>query len=246
MDDRWNTEKDCNGPPPERGLKRGVISLSEPDVLTRFTKIYSFYDAQMKESLFQSWVKEELKNNGVESREALRRLYSDVKDLDPVAQMLYIDTRGDLPDDLLMVNDKTSMANSIEARVPYLDYRLVEFVETLPSDLKLRMLRGRYLHKKAIKKWLPDSWISRKKKGFDNPVHEWLRGRMHGYVNECLLSEKSAIRNYFDVDYIKRLIALHDTKKEHYMRHIYLLITFELWHRQFIDGEIGHLSTYSS
>jgi asparagine synthase (glutamine-hydrolysing) len=70
-----------------------------------------------------------------------------VRHLDPVTQMLYIDTRASLPDDLLMVGDKTSMANSLEVRVPFLDYRLVEFIESLPPRLKLNGLTGKYLHK---------------------------------------------------------------------------------------------------
>ena len=100
------------------------------------------------------------------AREALGRLYADVEDLDPLVQMLYIDTRANLPDDLLMVGDKTSMTNSLEMRVPYLDYRLVEFVEKLPVSMKLRGLPGKYLHKKAIEKWLPRRIIDQKKKGF--------------------------------------------------------------------------------
>ena len=99
--------------------------------------------------------------------EALSRLHADVKHLDPFTQMLYIDTRADLPDDLLMVGDKTSMANSLEARVPYLDYRIVEFVEKLPSSLKLRGFKAKYLHKKAVVKWLP--------REVDRPKKERLR-----------------------------------------------------------------------
>src|SRR5687768_16533217 len=80
------------------------------------------------------------------TKAAIAHLQSDVKHLDPVSQMLYIDTRASLPDDLLMVGDKTSMANSLEARVPFLDRRLIEFVESLPLRQKLRNGRGKYLH----------------------------------------------------------------------------------------------------
>ena len=73
-------------------------------------------------------------------RRGARHLQSDVAHLDPLTQMLYIDTRANLPDDLLMVGDKTSMANSLEVRVPFLDHRLVEFIESLPPGLKLRGL----------------------------------------------------------------------------------------------------------
>jgi asparagine synthase (glutamine-hydrolysing) len=217
-------------------IKRGLASLHERDVLTRFVKVYSFYSESMKERLFQPWVRQEISADGYEARQALRRLQEDVANLDPLTQMLYIDTRANLPDDLLMVADKTSMANSIEARVPFLDYRLVEFIETLPPNLKLRHLRAKYLHKKAVEKWLPRQVVYRKKKGFANPVHEWLRGRMREYIQSCLLSDRSAVNLYFNRDFIKETVAKHEANEQNYLRQIYLLISFELWHQTFIPA----------
>ena len=168
-------------------LKRGVSSLSEPDMLTRFTKMYSFFSAEMKQQLFKGPLTAQIANDAYRSKEALRRLQTDVRHLDPVTQMLYIDTRANLPDDLLMVGDKTSMANSLEVRVPFLDYRLIEFIESLPPSLKLNGLTGKYLHKKAMVKWLPKNVVYRKKKGFANPIEDWFRTRMRPFVEDCLL-----------------------------------------------------------
>ena len=217
-------------------IKRGLASLHERDVLSRFVKVYSFYGERMKERLFQPWVRQEISTNGHEARQALRRLQADVQDLDPLTQMLYIDTRANLPDDLLMVADKTSMANSLEARVPFLDHRLVEFIETLPPTLKLRHFQGKYLHKKAVRKWLPRQVVYRKKKGFANPVHEWLRGQMREYVQSCLLDDRSAVNQYFSRDFIKDTVARHQTDEQDYSRQIYLLMSFELWHQTFIPA----------
>lgn len=219
-------------------LRRGALSLQESDVLTRFVKIYSFFNSEMKAQLFQPWVKESISTDGKEAREALSRLQSDVANLDPLTQMLYIDTRANLPDDLLMVGDKTSMANSLEARVPFLDYRLVEFIESLPHNLKLRGFHGKYLHKKAIEKWLPRNVVYRRKKGFANPIDQWLRGRMRHYVNDCLLSDSSGVSQFFDRDYIRTIIANHEAGRQQYLRHIYLLIAFELWHQRFISSPV--------
>jgi asparagine synthase (glutamine-hydrolysing) len=216
--------------------RRGTVALDEPDILTRLVKIYSFYSSDMKAKLFQPWVLEQVSPDGRDAREALSRLHADVEHLDPLTQMLYIDTRADLPDDLLMVGDKTSMANSLEARVPYLDYRLVEFVEKLPSSLKLRGFKAKYLHKKAVEKWLSRDVIDQKKKGFANPVYKWLRNSMQQYVSDCLLSDKAAVGRYFDQSYIRRLVADHEAGRQNYMRHIYLLISFELWHQMFIPA----------
>ena len=216
--------------------RRGTVALDEPDILTRLVKIYSFYSSDMKAKLFQPWVLDQISPDGRDAREALSRLHADVEHLDPLTQMLYIDTRADLPDDLLMVGDKTSMANSLESRVPYLDYRIVEFVEKLPSSLKLRGFKAKYLHKKAVEKWLPREVIDQKKKGFANPVYKWLRDSMQQYVSDCLLSDKAAVARYFDQSYIRRLVADHEAGRQNYMRHIYLLISFELWHQMFIPA----------
>jgi asparagine synthase (glutamine-hydrolysing) len=222
-------------------LRRGAVSLQESDVLTRFVKIYSFFNTEMKSQLFQPWVKEQISCDGQEAREALSRLHSDVKNLDPLTQMLYIDTRANLPDDLLMVGDKTSMANSLESRVPFLDYRLVEFIESLPNNLKLRGFQGKYLHKKAIEKWLPRNVVHRKKKGFDNPIDQWLRGSMKHFVKECLLSDSSGVGQFFEKKYLRTLIEEHEAGRHNHLRHIYLLIAFELWYQQFITKPIPAL-----
>jgi asparagine synthase (glutamine-hydrolysing) len=230
--------------PRSERLKRGVASLDEKDMLSRFAKIYTFFDDAMKSRLFNRTTRELLLAQGREPGEALRHLYNEVRHLDPVSRMLYIDTRSNLPDDLLMVNDKTSMAHSIEARVPFLDNRLIEFVETIPSHLKIRGLHGKYLHKKAAEKWLPKRVVYRKKKGFANPVDRWLRGALRTFVDECLFGRQSAIGNYFDMTYIREMVSLHESGREDYLFHIYLLISFELWHRQFIGRAFADLAAH--
>ena len=217
-------------------LKRGLESLNEPDVLSRFVKIYSFFDEGMKARLFKPWLKEQISSDGLEARRALCDLQAGVNDLDALTQILYMDTRTNLPDDLLMVGDKTSMANSLEVRVPFLDYRLVEFIETLPPRMKLRGSQGKYLHKKSIEKWLPKEIVYRKKKGFANPIDKWLRTSMRPFVNDCLLSEDAAVNRYFDRNFIRKMLEKHERSQAEHLRHIYLLLSFELWHRQFMSA----------
>jgi len=217
-------------------LRRGVLSLSERDLLQRFVKVHSFFTPDLKEKLFQPWVREMVAPNGDEAVRALGRVHADVAGLDPLTQILYIDTRTNLPDDLLMVADKTSMANSIEVRVPFLDYRLVEFIETLPPRMKMRGLRGKYLHKKAVAKWVPKEVVQRKKKGFDNPIDQWLRGPMRGLVRDCLATERSAVRKYFNPSFIDQMLAEHESGRHNYLLQIYSLLSFELWHQRFIPA----------
>jgi asparagine synthase (glutamine-hydrolysing) len=189
----------------------------------------------MKHQLFRGPLTAQIANDAYRSKESLRRLQTDVLHLDPLTQMLYIDTRANLPDDLLMVGDKTSMANSLEVRVPFLDYRLIEFTESLPPSLKLHGLTGKYLHKKAMIKWLPKNVVYSKKKGFANPVEDWFRTRMRPFVEDCLLSSNSAVSHYFDQRYISHMLEQDRQGKNQFRRHIYLLVSFELWHRTFIQ-----------
>jgi len=218
-------------------IKRSATSLGDPDVLRRFAKMYSFFSVDMKRQLFSESLKARLVERASEPKEALRCLQGDVRDLDPLSQMLYIDTRGNLPDDLLMVGDKMSMANSLESRVPFLDVRLVEFIESLPPSMKLHNFTGKYLHKRALEKWLPKEVVWRKKKGFANPVEHWFRHRMRSFVEDKLLSPESACSRYFNTAYIRRLLDDDREGREQYRRHIYLLLSFELWHRRFITAQ---------
>jgi asparagine synthase (glutamine-hydrolysing) len=222
--------------PRNERLKRGVLSLDEPDPLTRFAKVYAFYSPAMRAQLFNADLRSDAAVHGTDRCHALAHLQHDVRGLDPVSQMLYMDTRASLPDDLLMVNDKMSMANSIESRVPFLDRRVVEFVENLPVRYKLRHATGKYLHKKALERWLPRAVVHARKKGFENPVQQWLRERLGGKVEELLFSPGAGVRDYFDMDFVRRLVQLHQSGRENHMRHIYLLISFEMWHRRFMRG----------
>jgi len=217
-------------------FKRSAVALGERDMLTRLAKVYSFFDDGMKSRLFLKNLKAHLHTP---AKQALAHLQDDVSDLDALSQMLYIDTRANLPDDLLMVGDKTSMANSLEARVPFLDFRLIEFIESLPGNMKLNGLTGKYLHKKALEKWLPADVVWRKKKGFANPVEHWFRHSMREFVEECLLAGDAGVANYFDQKYIREMLEADRSGREQFRRHIYLLVSFELWYRQFIRGQVA-------
>lgn len=217
-------------------IKRGVYSLPEKDVLTRFAKVYSFFNDEMKHDLFRGPLAEFISVNEYKPKDALVRLQKDVQHLDLVTQMLYMDTRASLPDDLLMVGDKMSMSNSIEARVPFLDYRLVEFAESLPSHMKLNGITGKYLHKKALQKWLPKSVVYRKKKGFANPIEYWFRKELRLFAEEALLAPDSPMATYFDQSYLHGMLEMDRKGKAQLRRHIYLLISFVLWHRTFMQN----------
>jgi asparagine synthase (glutamine-hydrolysing) len=149
--------------------------------------------------------------------------------------MLYIDTKLWLPDDLLARGDKTSMAASVEARVPLLDHKLVEFAASLPPHLKLRHLTRKYLLKKVSQAWLPAQILTRKKQGFPMPTSVWFRKEARAYVRDLLSPAASRRRGLFNSDYIEKLLAEHEAGFANHGSLLWGLLSVELWHRLFLD-----------
>jgi len=148
--------------------------------------------------------------------------------------MLYMDLKTWLPDDLLSKVDRMSMAASLEARVPYLDHRLVEFAFSLPSSMKIRGGTGKYILKKAAEKYLPASIIHRPKRGFAVPLGPWFRKELKPLLMDTLGSESFKKRGYFDPARTEELLQEHmDGRKDHHLL-LYGLLLTELWYRKFI------------
>jgi len=152
----------------------------------------------------------------------------------PLEQMLYVDTKTWLADDLLAKADKMTMANSQELRVPFLDHRLVELAARMPPSLKVQAGTGKVLLRKAMDGLVPDAIIARSKKGFPVPTASLLQ-RLGGFSRELLLDRRSACLSCFDPAVVRRLLDEHDrgtVRREH---ELWSLLIFELWHGVFID-----------
>src|SRR5204863_1139587 len=118
--------------------------------------------------------------------------------LDPVDAVLRADTLLYLPEDLLAKVDIASMANSLEARSPFLDHRLVEFCAALPSSYKLRGRTSKWLLRRLMRDRLPPEVLTRSKMGFGVPVGEWLRGDLRPLLEDTVLSSRATQRGYFN------------------------------------------------
>ena len=221
-------------------LKRAARSLSERDPVTRFAEIHLLFPEADRRALLRPEVARML--HGFDIRGPFRPLQSEVSHLDPLAQLLYADTRLSLPDDLLMYGDKMSMANSLEARVPLLDLDLVEFIESLPVSLKLRGMTGKYVHKRACERWLPVSTVRRRKKGFATPVDVWFQKSLDGFVRDTILAPGAACGEYFDPAFIGRMLDEHGARRRDHRRRIFALLSFELWHRRFMRSPVATAS----
>jgi asparagine synthase (glutamine-hydrolysing) len=130
------------------------------------------------------------------------------------------------------------MAASLEARVPLLDHRLVEFAASLPDNLKLHGWRRtrKYLLREVARDLLPAPILSRSKKGFPVPISEWLRGEARQYCHDLLAPETVRRRGLFDPASVGRLIAQHDSGAADHGSMLWGLLSVEMWHRRFIDA----------
>ena len=150
-------------------------------------------------------------------------------------QLLYADTKTYLHE-LLMKQDQMSMAASIESRVPFLDHKLVELTAGLPETMKLRGLTTKYILRESMKGILPEPILTRGKMGFPVPLGAWFRGPFRSFVDEYVLGERARARGIFDHTYVRRLVDEHQRGANHAER-LWMLINFEMWQRQFFDGE---------
>ncbi len=144
------------------------------------------------------------------------------------------DLEGYLPLDILTKVDRMSMAHSLEARVPLLDHKLVEFAATVPPELLIRRGTGKFLFKEAMRGLLPDAVLSRPKRGFAIPLGRWFRGPLGEPARDLLLSRKSLERGFFDPAAIARLAA-RPRPREDLGLELWTLLSFELWCRAFLD-----------
>jgi asparagine synthase (glutamine-hydrolysing) len=157
----------------------------------------------------------------------------------PLNRMLYVDTRFYLPNDMLVKVDRMSMANSLEAREPMLDYRLVEFAARLPPHLKLNGFRhGKYLLKRAMHDLLPQKTIRRKKAGFNVPNARWIRDGLKPFVTDQLSEDRMRRMGLLQPAAVNKLLKDHFTEMADNSHQIWGLLTLSLWWSHFIEGAL--------
>jgi asparagine synthase (glutamine-hydrolysing) len=147
-----------------------------------------------------------------------------------VSEMLYLDFRLYLEDNLLVKVDRTSMACSLELRAPFLDHRLIEFAEGLPGQLKVRGFVLKYILKKAAERWLPKEIVYRQKRGFSVPIASWMRNELRPLVDETLGEDKLRQQGMFNAVFVRRLLNEHWSGKADNRKTLWTLFNFQLWH----------------
>ncbi len=150
-------------------------------------------------------------------------------------KIYYLDVKTYLPGDLLFMADKMSMANSLELREPFCDYRLIEFSASIPYDYKIKGMQMKYLLKKTFKDLLPPDILCRKKHGFMMPVGRWLKDELKSWVMDLLSEGNVKKRGYFNYKFIKWVLDQHYRGKQNFDDQIWALIILEVWHQVYMD-----------
>lgn len=140
-----------------------------------------------------------------------------------------------LPNDLLVKVDVASMANSLEARSPFLDHNLIEFAASLPENIKMRGLETKSLLKKVAARLVPGDVVYRRKMGFGVPIGKWFRGSMKEFIREVLLSERSLKRGIVKPEILERYVNEHTSASRDHSFQLWTLLMLELWFQRFID-----------
>lgn len=164
-----------------------------------------------------------------------RTLLRSQPDADVLSRMVYNEFKLRLPELLLMRVDKIGMSTSIEARVPFLDHHLVEFTSGIPMSHKVRNGSAKHLLKKAVRGWIPDAIIDRKKMGFGAPMSQWLRGDFGVRVEQRMMSSKLFDRGWLNRDYVQSLCRTHRAGKGDSSLFIWTLFNLTGWYDYWVD-----------
>jgi asparagine synthase (glutamine-hydrolysing) len=173
---------------------------------------------------------------GADAGQALfHRLLEAASAPDELGRLLELDTQTYLVDDIFTKVDIASMQHALEVRCPLVDHQLLEFAATVPSSLKMRGFRGKWLLRQAVSDLLPASILDRRKRGFSIPHARWLRGELRSMLHDTLLAPRAYQRGQLQRPYVERLIAEHDSGQVDHGLRLWNLLWLELWHRQFVD-----------
>jgi asparagine synthase (glutamine-hydrolysing) len=213
-------------------VQRAIYASKFSKEFDRFFAIYAIFTPEMQSEILKNGIINN--NNFALLRSLFRGFYSDVENLgDSLSKMLYIDTRTMLPDNLLLFNDKNTMAYSIENRVPFLDIDLINFIETLPPSFKLNGRVHKFIHKKAVEKWLPEKIVYARKRAFSTPVDDWFKGVLGKELYDLIDSSDSIIKELFNIDVVKKMISDHNKGLRNYKKQLFALLSLEMWYQKF-------------
>ena len=221
--------------PRNETLKRGVYSLGISDRMRRYQHVFSLLPGNEVDALFQDGVL--TSGTGDKILECWQDFTELAAEVDDLGAFQFLELRSSLPDELLMFADKLSMAHSLEGRVPYLDKEIVEYVERLSANFKVRHGSQKWIHRRVCEKFLPKKILRRKKRGFAvNVVDDWFRGAMSRKMKEILLDRESHMYRYLRPAEVESIFTKHTSGQSDNHKILFSLVVFEEWLRMHLSS----------
>jgi asparagine synthase (glutamine-hydrolysing) len=217
-------------------MSRLVQKFLEPLDLApenRYLAWNAFFSESAKSELYAS------RETRADSAEVMLPHFQQVQHRAFADRAMYVDLKSYLPGDPLFLSDRMTMAHSLEARVPFVDTRVMEFAARIPVNQKIQGRRTKVILRDMLVGRVPDEIISRPKRGFGTPIDVWLKGELSALVQQVLSPEAIRARGYFRPEYVQWLLAQQSAGKRDYSQHIWALLVFELWHRTYIDQNLS-------
>jgi asparagine synthase (glutamine-hydrolysing) len=214
-------------------LLRSFLSVA-PDIESIYFDNFAVFPLAMQGDLLTSEALDQI--DGVNPYAGVGRALAETDAKSLLDRLLYADIKTYLHE-LLMKQDQMSMATSVESRVPFLDHKLVEFTCSLPEQLKLRGGTTKFILRESMKGVLPEQILSRSKMGFPVPIGAWFRGPYRSIIDEYVLSDRARARGIFNPTVVREIVRRHQDGGENHDERLWSLVNFEIWQRQFFDGE---------
>lgn len=218
---------------PMRNAKKFARSAAA-DFEERYLGFGTYFTDVMKERLYADGVRSQL--HDVDAYRNHREYFGRCKGVSPLNQLLYVDFKTFMPALNLDTTDRTSMAANLEVRVPFLNKEMLDLTCRLPSSLKLKGFKSKYILKKAAERLLPKDVVWRKKAGFGAPIRSWLRGPLRPMVDDVLSVSRVRERALFDPAAIREVVDRNLNGREDYNLQVFFLLTLELWMQEFLGG----------
>ena len=226
---------------PPQPAKKGLINKTKRFVegaalssALQHTRWMMFLNPTEKDRLYSAELSSSLDGDSPEA--VMREYFLQVKQQHPLTQQQYVDIKTYLVDDILTKVDRMSMAVSLEARVPLLDYRIVEFAVNLPPEMKLHRGQTKRILRQAMAERLPSQVLNKPKQGFSIPLKHWLRGPLKPMMTDLLSATSVRRRGYFNPGEVTRLVQEHLDQRANHSHRLWALMVLELWHRQILDS----------
>ncbi|MDI6740097.1 MAG: asparagine synthase (glutamine-hydrolyzing), partial [Candidatus Edwardsbacteria bacterium] len=209
---------------------RTAVFLTEPDAEAAYLENVSLFTRRERQELSGPDLSCHLQQSPYPERPA--QAFSAAGDLTLMERLQYTDSKYWLADDLLIKMDKISMAHSLEARVPFLDHRLVDLAWQVPVSLKYRKETSKYLLREAGREFLPPEIFDRPKHGFDLPLARWLRGDLGEFARERIMDSRWYVNGLLRRATLERHIAEHRAGKKDRSFQIFALLCWALWEHE--------------